>query len=210
MALGQESIILASMPTSPTNPKVDAYVKDARKWRKEIEKLRSILLGCRLTEELKWGKPCYMFRESNVAIILPLKERCVLLLCKGALLNDVHGILTRPTENTQAARQVPFTDARQIAGMETILKAYLREAIEAEKAGLKVTYKKVADYAIPVEFQKKLKANPALKAAFKALTPGRQRFYLLHFSAAKQSKTREARIEKCTPLILKGLGFNER
>ncbi len=198
------------MPMRGMNPEVGEYLSNAKTWRKEMETLRRILLGCDLTEELKWGKPCYTLQKSNIAVLLPLKEHCVLLFCKGALLDDAHGILIRPTENTQAARQVRFTHAREIAGMEAILKAYILKAIEAEKAGLKVTYKKITEFAVPEEFQKKLNANAALKKAFKALTPGRQRGYLLHFSAPKQSKTRESRIEKCTPQILKGVGLNDR
>ena len=192
------------------NSKVDAYLNNAKKWRKEIEKLRKILLDCQLTEELKWAKPCYTFQASNVVIILPLKEYCALLFCKGALLRDDHGILIRPTENTQAARQIRFTNVREIGVRETVLKAYIRQAIEVEKAGLEVTYKKIADFKIPEELQKKLDAVPALKTAFHALTPGRQRGYLLYFSAPKQSKTRESRVEKCLQQILNGKGLNDR
>ena len=193
-----------------TNPKVDVYLSNAKKWRKELELLRRIILDCQLTEELKWDKPCYTFQKSNIVVLLPLKEHCVLLFCKGALLDDAKGILIKPTENTQAARQVRFTHAREIAGMETILKAYIHKAIEAEKAGLKVTYKKTTEFAVPEEFQKKLNEIPALKNAFKALTPGRQRGYLLYFSAPKQSKTRESRVEKCMQQILKGIGLQDR
>jgi len=192
------------------NPKVDVYLGNAKKWSKELEKLRKILLGCQLTEEWKWNKPCYTFQESNVVIVLPLKEYCALLFCKGALLKDTHGILIKPGENTQAARQIRFTHLREIAGMETTLKSYVRQAIEVEKAGLEVIYKKTADFAVPEEFQKKLNKIPALKAAFKALTPGRQRGYLLYFSAPKQSKTRDSRVEKCLPQILKGKGLTDR
>ncbi|MCE0483929.1 MAG: YdeI/OmpD-associated family protein [Methylacidiphilales bacterium] len=191
------------------NPKVDGFFKKARKWRKEMEKLREILLDCQLTEELKWGKPCYMFNGQNLVVILPLKNYCSLLLCKGALLKDPQGILIRPGENTQAARQIRFTDLGQITERETLLQVYVREAMEAEKAGLKVAFKKPADVKIPQEFQKKLKEMPALKAAFQGLTPGRQRLYLIHFSAAKQSKTRESRVEKCVSQILQGKGLNE-
>lgn len=174
-----------------------------------MEKLREILLDCQLTEELKWGKPCYMFNGQNLVVILPLKNYCSLLLCKGALLKDPQGILIRPGENTQAARQIRFTDLGQITERETLLQVYVREAMEAEKAGLKVAFKKPADVKIPQEFQKKLKEMPALKAAFQGLTPGRQRLYLIHFSAAKQSKTRESRVEKCVSQILQGKGLNE-
>ena len=192
------------------NPRVDAYFSNATKWQKELGKLRRILFGCRLTEEFKWNKPCYTFQGTNVVILLPLKNYCALLLCKGALLKDPHRILIKPGENTQAARQIRFTSVREIDELETALKASLHEAIEAEKAGLKVVYKETADYKIPEEFQKQLKNVPALKKAFAALTPGRQRGYLLYFSAPKQSKTREARIEKCRQLILKGKGLNDR
>jgi len=197
------------MTKSGTNPKVDVYLRNAKKWQKEIGKLRTILLGCQLTEELKWGKPCYTFQENNVVIILPLKEYCVLLFCKGALLQDPQGILVRPTENTQAARQVRFTHLGEIVERAAILKSYIQQAIEVEKAGLEVTYKKITDYKVPEELQKKLDEVPALKTAFKALTPGRQRGYFLYFSAPKQSKTRELRIEKCIPQILKGRGLND-
>ena len=192
------------------NPKVDVYLSDVKKWRKEMEQLRTILLGCQLTEELKWGKPCYAFQTSNIVIILPLKAYCALLFCKGALIKDAHGILVKAGENTQAARQIRLTNLRETGEMEAILKAYIHEAIEAEKAGLKVTYKKITEFKVPEELQKKLDEIPALKTAFKALTPGRQRGYFLYFSAPKQSKTRESRIEKCIPQILKGRGLNDR
>jgi uncharacterized protein YdeI (YjbR/CyaY-like superfamily) len=198
------------MPKSRTNPKVDEYLKDATKWRKEMEKLRKILLSCGLTEEFKWGKPCYMFQESNVVILLPLKAYCALLFCKGALLKDTHGMLVKAGENTQAARQIRFTHLPEIVAKESVLKAYIHQAIEVEKAGLEVVYKKTADYPVPTELEKKLDELPALKSAFAALTPGRQRGYLIYFSAAKQSKTREARVEKCRPQILKGKGLNDR
>ena len=191
------------------NSKIDLYLSKAKKWRKELEKLRRILLGCRLTEELKWGKPCYMFQKSNVVIMLPLKEYCALLFCKGALLKDPKGILVKPGENTQAARQIRFTNLREIVERETILKAYIHNAIDVEKAGLEVIYKKTTDFIIPEEFQKQLEEIPALKTAFEALTPGRQRGYILYFSAPKQSKTRESRVEKCKQRILKGKGLND-
>ena len=189
------------------NSKIDAYLSKATQWRKELEKLRTILLGCHLTEELKWGKPCYMFQKSNVVILLPLKNYCALLFCKGSLLRDPQGFLIKAGENTQAARQLRFTTVREIVEMETILKTYLHNAIEVEKAGLEVIYKKTSDFKIPVEFQKQLKEFPAFKTAFEALTPGRQRGYLLYFSAPKQSKTRESRVEKCKERILKGKGL---
>jgi len=191
------------------NPKVDAYVTKAKKWQQELKKLRAILLGCQLTEELKWGKPCYMFEQHNVVIILPLKEYCTLLFCKGSLLKDPKGILIKAGENTQAARQIRLTSLQEIVEKETILKAYITNAIEVEKAGLEVTYKKITEFKIPEELQNKFGEMPSLKAAFKALTPGRQRLYIIHFSAAKQSTTRVARIEKCVPQILKGKGLNE-
>jgi uncharacterized protein YdeI (YjbR/CyaY-like superfamily) len=192
------------------NPKVDAYLSRAKKWREEMEKLRAIVIGCRLTEELKWGKPCYTFQESNVVLIIGFKEHCALLFCKGALLKDANGILIKPGENTQAARQLRFTNVREIVKMTPILKAYLHEAIEVEKAGLEVNYIKNTELIFPEEFQNKLDENPASKAAFKALTPGRQRAYNIYFSAPKQSKTRMSRVEKCMPQILDGKGLNDR
>jgi len=192
------------------NPKVDAYLRKAKKWRPEMEKLRSLLLDTPMTEEFKWGKPCYTFQGSNIVVVLALKDYVTLLFCKGALLKDTKGILTRPSENTQAARQLRFTGLEKIVALESVVKAYLREAIAAEKAGLQVTFKKITEHKVPEELQRKLDANAAFKTAFKTLTPGRQRAYLLHFSSAKQAQTREARIEKCTPDILKGIGFNER
>ncbi len=189
------------------NPEVDGYLRRAKKRQEEMEKLRRILLDCQLTEELKWGKPCYTFQKSNIVIIQGFKEFCALLFCKGALLNDPNGILK--TFGWQAARRVPFTNVREIVEMEPILKAYIHEAMEAEKAGLKVTLKKNPE-PIPEELQNKLDEIPALKAAFDALTPGRQRAYILYFSAPKQPKTRESRIEKCMQQILNGKGLNDR
>jgi uncharacterized protein YdeI (YjbR/CyaY-like superfamily) len=171
-------------------------------------KLRTIILGCGLTEELKWGKPCYTFRESNVLIIQGFKEYCALMFCKGALLKDPKGILKKPGESTQAARQIRFTHVREIVGMNPVLKAYIQEAIAAEKAGLKVNFKKNPE-PIPQELQSKLDEIPALKTAFAALTPGRQRAYILYFSAAKQSQTRQSRVEKCLKQILQGKGLND-
>ena len=191
------------------NPKVDAYLAKAKKWRKEFEKLRTVLLGCDLTEELKWGKPCYMFEKSNVAILQGFKDTCALMFFKGALLNDTKGILERPGENSQAARRIPFTSVEQIARLESVLRAYIKEAIKAEKAGLEVKLKNITEHEVPEEFQNKLKQNAALKSAFRALTPGRQRAYLMYFSSAKQSKTRESRMEKCMPKILQGKGLND-
>jgi uncharacterized protein YdeI (YjbR/CyaY-like superfamily) len=191
------------------NPKVDFFFYKAKKWREEFEKLRTIILGRGLTEVLRWGKPCYTFQKSNIVLIHGFKEYCALLFMKGALLKDPKGILVQQTENVQAARQIRFTNVGEIVKMEPILKAYIREAIEVEKAGLEVKYKKTAEFRTPKEFQNKLDANPALKAAFKALTPGRQRGYLLYFSGAKQSITRESRVEKCIPQILKGRGLDD-
>ena len=192
------------------NPKVDQYLRRAKKWQKEMEKLRRISLGCGLTEELKWGKPCYTFQNSNIVLIHGFKEYCALLFFKGALLKDANGILIQQTENVQAARQIRFTNVREIVEMEPILKAYIYEAIEVEKAGLKVNFKKTSEFKIPEEFQKKLDETPALKKAFAALTPGRQRGYLFYFSQPKQSKTRESRVEKCKQQILNGKGLNDQ
>ena len=192
------------------NPKVDVYLSKAKKWQEEMEKLRMIVLDCGLTEELKWGKPCYTFQKSNIVILQGFKEFCALLFAKGALLNDPNSILEKPGENTQAARRIPFTNVREIVEMEPILKAYIYEAIEAEKAGLKVNFKKNTELIFPEEFQNKLDENPALKTAFDALTPGRQRAYKLFFSAPKQSKTRESRVEKCMQQILNGKGLNDQ
>lgn len=191
------------------NPKVDAYLSKAKKWQEEFEKLRRIILACQLTEELKWGVPCYTFQKSNIVLMHGFKEYCALLFVKGALLKDAKGILIQQTKNVQAGRQIRFTNVREIVKMETILKSYIHEAIEVEKAGLKVNFKKVTEFIIPEEFQKKLDKTPALKTAFKALTPGRQRAYILYFSVPKQSKTRESRIEKCMKQILKGKGPND-
>jgi uncharacterized protein YdeI (YjbR/CyaY-like superfamily) len=191
------------------NPNVDGFLKKTKKWRTEFEKLRMVCLDSGLTEELKWGKPCYTFQESNIVLIHGFKDYCALLFFKGALLKDPKGILVQQTENVQAARQIRFTNVRQIKEMEPILKAYIEEAIEVEKAGLEVDYKKTSEFVIPEEFQNRLDESPALKTAFAALTPGRQRGYILYFSAAKQSKTRESRIEKCVQQILNGKGLND-
>jgi uncharacterized protein YdeI (YjbR/CyaY-like superfamily) len=192
------------------NPKVDGYVRNSKKWQQELQKLRMIILDCQLSEELKWGKPCYTFQKSNVVVIIPLKESCALMFCKGALLNDANGILIKPGEHTQAGRWIKFTNVREIVEMATILKAYIYEALEVEKAGLKVNYKKTSEFIIPQEFQNKLDEIPTLKTAFDALTPGRQRAYILYFSAPKQSKTRESRVEKCRQQILNGKGLNDQ
>ncbi|MGA7721757.1 MAG: DUF1801 domain-containing protein [Ignavibacteriaceae bacterium] len=192
------------------NPKVDFYFSKDNKWHKELKKLRTIILDCGLNEELKWGCPCYTFRESNIVLIHVFKEYCAILFFKGALLNDANGILVQQTKNVQAGRQIRFTDVRQIVEIETILKIYIYEAIEVEKAGLKVNFKKTTEYNIPEEFQIKLNKIPSLKTAFYALTPGRQRGYMLYFSAPKQSKTRESRVEKYMPQILNGKGLNDQ
>jgi uncharacterized protein YdeI (YjbR/CyaY-like superfamily) len=191
------------------NAKVDFYFTATKKWQEELEQLRTIALDCKLTEELKWGTPCYTLGKSNIVLIHVFKEYCALLFFKGALLNDAKGILIQQTENVQAARQIRFTSVKEIVKRRSLLKAYIKEAIEVEKAGLKVEFKKTAAYNIPAEFKNKLDTTPALKTAFYALTPGRQRGYMLHFSAPKQSKTRESRIEKCTQQILKGKGLND-
>jgi uncharacterized protein YdeI (YjbR/CyaY-like superfamily) len=171
--------------------------------------LRRICLDCGLTEELKWGKPCYTYQKSNIVLIHGFKDYCALLFFKGALLKDPKAILVQQTENVQAARQIRFTSVREIVQMQPVLKAYIKEAIAAEKGGLEVTYKKTSQFAIPEEFQNRLDDSPALKTAFDALTPGRQRGYLLYFSAAKQPTTREARVEKCLQQILNGKGLND-
>ena len=192
-----------------TNPKVDFYFKKADQWQKELKKLRTIILDCPLTEELKWGVPCYTFQGSNVLLVHVFKEYCAILFVKGALLKDAKGILVQQTKNVQAARQIRFTHVREVVELEPILKAYIHEAIEVEKAGLKVDFKKTAEFKVPREFQNKLDEMPALKEAFEALTPGRQRAYLLYFSAPKLSKTREARVEKCMDRIFDGMGLND-
>ena len=191
------------------NPKVDEFLRKAKKWQKEFEKLRMIILDCSLTEELRWGKPCYTFQKANIVLIHGFKEYCALLFFKGALLKDANGILVQQTENVQSARQIRFTNVREVVEREPLLKAYISEATEVEKAGLEVNFKRTSEFKIPAEFRKKLDKIPALKRAFGSLTPGRQRGYLLYFSAAKQSKTREARVEKCMQRILKGKGLNE-
>nr|WP_315247877.1 DUF1801 domain-containing protein [uncultured Flavobacterium sp.] len=191
------------------NPKVDFYFSKNEKWQNETEKLRAIVLDCQLSEELKWGVPCYTFQENNIVLIHDFKEYCALLFFKGALLKDTDNILIQQTANVQLARQIRFTNIQEIIQQESTLKAYIYEAIEVEKAGLKFTFKKTEEFKITEEFQKKLDENPNLKTAFEALTPGRQRAYMLYFSAPKQSKTRVARIEKCTPQILNGKGLND-
>jgi len=195
---------------SGMNPKVDFYFSEAEKWRDELAKLRTIVLDSPLTEELKWGVPCYTFQKSNILLIHVFKEYCALLFVKGALLKDPAGVLIQQTENVQAARQVRFTNIQEIVELEPTLKAYINEAIQVEVSGLKVNYKKAEEFSIPDEFLSKLEDNPDLETAFYALTPGRQRAYLLYFSAPKQSKTREARVGKFLPQILSGKGLNDR
>jgi uncharacterized protein YdeI (YjbR/CyaY-like superfamily) len=191
------------------NPAVDDVFKKAEKWREELEKLRAILLGCGLTEELKWGKPCYTFEQKNVAIIYGFKENCAVGFFKGALLKDDHGVLIQPGENSQAMRFIKFSSLDEINAMETTLKTYIHEAIEVEKAGLQVDFKKSTEFIIPEEFQNRLDESPALKTAFEALTPGRQRAYVLYFSEPRQEKTRQARVEKYVQQILDGKGLND-
>ena len=198
------------MNNSVINPKVDFYFNKVTKWQEEYEKLRMIVLDSQLTEELKWGVPCYTFQKKNVVLIHGFKDYCAFLFFKGALLHDAGGILIRQTDNVQSSRQVRFTNIREIEKLEPILKAYIYEAIEVEKAGLEVTFKKSPEFTIPEEFQNRLHETPPLKTAFDALTPGRQRAYLLYFSAPKQSITRQSRIEKQIPQILNRKGLNDQ
>jgi uncharacterized protein YdeI (YjbR/CyaY-like superfamily) len=191
------------------NPKVDWFFSKDTKWQKGYEKLRTIILDCGLIEELKWGCPCYTFQNTNIVLIHGFKEYCAVLFFKGALLNDANGILIQQTKNVQSARQIRFTNVREIVKMEKILETYIYEAIEVKKVGLKVKFKKTSEYKIPEEFQKKLNKKPALKTAFYALTPGRQRGYIFYFSQPKQSKTRESRVEKYMQQILKGKGLDD-
>ncbi|KFN05396.1 YdeI family protein [Priestia megaterium] len=197
------------MTNSKMHPKVDEFLSKAKKWKEEYETLRKIVLDCELTEDYKWMNPCYTFEKKNIVLIHGFKEYCALLFPKGALLQDSHSILIQQTENVQGARQIRFTNVQEIAEKEAILKAYIDEAIEVEKAGLKVKVKKHEELIIPEELQHKFDEIPALKDAFTTLTPGRQRAYILYFSAAKQSKTRASRVEKCIPNILNGKGLND-
>lgn len=197
------------MTKSRTNPKVDARLNRAETWRDEIQQLRDIALECSLTEELKWGWPCYTFQGANVVLLHAFKDYCAMLFFKGALMKDPKGLLVQQTQNVQAARQIRFTGAREIVATKSILKAYIKEALAVEKAGLEVNFKKTSEFECPDELTRKFDEAPALKTAFESLTPGRQRGYLLHFSAPKQSTTRTARIEKCTPQILAGKGLND-
>jgi uncharacterized protein YdeI (YjbR/CyaY-like superfamily) len=191
------------------NPKVDFYFNKEKKWKEEIERMRTIALDCGLDEVLKWGCPCYAAQKNNIVLIHVFNEYGAFLFFKGVLLNDAHGVLIQQTENVQVARQIRFTNIKEIVDMEAIIKTYIFEAIEVEKAGLKVVLKKTADFPITEEFQQKLDTIPAFKTAFEALTPGRQKGYLLHFSAPKQSKTREQRIEKYMPKIMDGKGLDD-
>ena len=195
------------MTETKTNPKVDAYLEREETWRKEFEALRAIIRDFDLSEDFKWGHPCYALDKTNIVLMHGFKEYCALLFFKGALMKDPGGILIQQTENVQAARQIRFTGADEIKRMANSLKSYIQEAIEVEKAGLKVEFKK--EFDIPQEFQAKLDERADLKTAFEALTPGRQRAYILHFAGAKQVKTREARIEKYVPQILEGKGLDD-
>jgi uncharacterized protein YdeI (YjbR/CyaY-like superfamily) len=197
------------MTNSRMNPKVDEYISKSKKWQEEYEQLRNIVLGCELTEEFKWMHPCYTFEKKNIVLIHGFKEYCALLFHKGVLLQDAHGILIQQTENVQAGRQIRFTNVQEIVEMEAILKSYIYEAIEVEKAGLEVNFKEHTEFIIPEEFQTKFDEIPALKTAFEALTPGRQRAYIFYFSQPKQSKTRESRVEKYIQQILGGKGLND-
>ncbi|AEM72219.1 Domain of unknown function DUF1801 [Allomuricauda ruestringensis DSM 13258] len=206
------------------NPEIDAYLLEGcgrcalggtpkckvHNWQEELKYLRRVVLDCGLTEERKWGVPCYTHNGSNILMVAAFKDNCTLSFFKGALLRDNHKILEKPGENTQSGRVIRFTDVERIAALEPVLKTYIFEAIEVEKSGLKVNFKKASEYEIPEEFQKRLDGDPELKAAFNALTPGRQKGHLLYFSSAKQSKTRESRIDKSVPKIFDGKGHNER
>lgn len=194
---------------SKPNPKVDWYFNKAKKWRAEQKKLRNIMLACGLTEELKWGHPCYTSEKKNIVVIHAFNDYCALLFFKGALLKDSGGVLIRQTENVQSARQIRFTTVAEIVATATLIEAYVHEAVEVERSGLKISRKQTSDFMIPDEFQMKLDQDPALESAFGRLTPGRQRGYLFHFSGAKLSKTRRSRVEKCIPRILEGKGLDD-
>lgn len=198
------------MTNSQVNPKVEEFFSKSKKWKEEYVKLREIVLDCGLTEEYKWMHPCYTYETKNIVLIHGFKEYCALLFHKGALLQDINGILIQQTENVQAARQIRFTNVQEIVELETILKSYINEAIQVEKAGLEVNFKKNTEMKIPEELQNKFNEIPELKTAFEALTPGRQRAYTLYFSSPKQSKTRESRIEKYLQHILNGKGLNDK
>lgn len=192
------------------NPKVDFYFSKSRQWQEELSRLRKIILDCGLAETLKWGVPCYTFQHANIVLMHVFKQYCAVLFFKGALLDDANGILTQQTEHVQAARQVRFTNIKEVVDQEAVLRAYVYEAIEIEKAGLKVVLKETAAFKMPEELQIKLTADGALKTAFEKLTPGRQRAYILYFAAPKQTKTRETRIDKSIPQIFAGKGLNDR
>jgi uncharacterized protein YdeI (YjbR/CyaY-like superfamily) len=197
------------MKKKETNPKVDAYVEQATNWKEALRKLRDIILECQLDEELKWGVPCYTCNDANIVLIHTFKEYCAILFFKGSLLKDEEAVLVQQTKNVQAGRQIRFTSASQVDALQAVVKAYVQEAIAVEKAGLTVEFKETADFDMPEEFQARLDDSPQLQEAFEALTPGRQRAYLLHFAEAKQSKTRAARVEKCVPHILAGKGLKD-
>lgn len=197
------------MPATVTNPKVDAYFSRRDSWQEEFTRLRRILLDTGLSEDLKWGEPCYTLDGANIVLIHGFKDYCALLFFKGALMSDTAGVLIQQTKNVQAARQIRFTSADEISGMENVLKAYVAEAAEIERSGAKIDFKSTDEFAVPEEFQAKIDSTPSLKTAFEALTPGRQRAYLLHFAQPKQAKTRESRIEKAMPQILAGKGLND-
>lgn len=197
------------MTNSRMNRKVDGFLRKTKQWKEEFETLRTIILDCGLTEDIKWMHPCYMYEEKNIVLMHGFKDYCAILFHKGALLKDTHGILIQQTENVQAARQIRFTNVQEIVEMELIIKDYILEAIEVEKAGLKVELKKHTEFIIPEELQNKFDDTPALKTAFEALTPGRQRAYILYFSKPKQSKTRVSRVEKYMQQILDGKGLND-
>jgi uncharacterized protein YdeI (YjbR/CyaY-like superfamily) len=191
------------------NPRVDDFLRRETAWKAEMTKLRALPLACELAEELKWGKPCYTLEGKNIVLIHGFKEYCALLFFKGVLLTDPHKILVQQTENVQAARQVRFRNTREIDEKEDILKAYIRDAIVVERSGSEVAFKKTSDYRTPEELQRELDRNRAAKTAFAALTPGRQRGYMFYISGAKQAKTREARVAKCIPMILRGKGLDD-
>lgn len=191
------------------NPKVDDFLSRSKRWQAELEALRMISLDCQLTEELKWGKPCYVHQGSNIIILQGFKDFCALLFTAGALVKDPEGLLQLPGENTQAARRMTFTSVAQITEIEDIIKSYIKDAMAVKEAGLKVVFKKPMEFTVPAELQSQFDQMPEFKTAFYALTPGRQRAYLMHFSGAKQSTTRTSRIEKCTPQILDGQGLND-
>ncbi|WNR42052.1 YdeI/OmpD-associated family protein [Paenibacillus roseipurpureus] len=197
------------MTNRTLNPKVDGFLRKAKQWKEEFERLRSIILDCQLTEDFKWMHPCYTFQNKNVLLFHGFKDYCAILFHKGVLLQDAQGILIQQTENVQAARQIRFTNVQEIIALESIIKSYIYDAIEVEKSGVEVPYKKTEEFAFPVEFQTRLDEMPALKTAFEALTPGRQKGYLLYFSQAKQAKTREARVDKYVQHILDGKGIDD-